>query len=107
LNTTRHLLEHTMADTPLESPDTTPERRSIWMRGLLMILMAFAFHLAATLLGLIALVQFVVALVNNAPNQRLSTFGSALGRYLRQIANFLTFASEDAAFPFNDWPAAD
>lgn len=96
-----------MADTPLESPDTTPAPRSIWMRGLLMILMAFAFHLAATLLGLIALVQFVVALVNNAPNQRLSTFGSALGRYLRQIANFLTFASEDAAFPFNDWPAAD
>lgn len=96
-----------MADTRLESPDTTPERRSIWMRGLLMILLAFAFHLAATLLGLIALVQFVVALVNNAPNQRLSTFGSALGRYLRQIANFLTFASEDAAFPFNDWPAAE
>ncbi len=96
-----------MADTPQDSPATTPDRRSIWMRGLLMILMAFAFHLAATLLGLIALVQFVVALVNNAPNQRLSSFGSALGRYLRQIANFLSFASEEPPFPFNDWPPAD
>ena len=96
-----------MTDTPQDSPATTPDRRSIWMRGLLMILMAFAFHLAATLLGLIALVQFVVALVNNAPNQRLSSFGSALGRYLRQIANFLSFASEEPPFPFNDWPPAD
>ena len=96
-----------MVDTPLESPATSPEHRNIWMRGLLMILMAFAFHLAATLLGLIALVQFVVALVYNAPNARLCRLGSSLGRYLRQIANFLTFESEEAAFPFNDWPAAD
>ena len=93
-----------MADIPLESPATAPERRNIWMRGLLMILMAMAFHLTATLLGLIALVQFVVTLLNNTPNPRLGDFGQSLGRYLRQIANFLSFAKEKAPFPFSDWP---
>jgi Domain of unknown function (DUF4389) len=96
-----------MADTPLESPASTPGHHNIWMRGLLMILMAFAFHLAATLLGLIALVQFVVTLVNNAPNARLCQFGVGVGRYLRQIANFVSFAAEEAPFPFSDWPAGD
>jgi hypothetical protein len=94
-----------MADIPLESPTIAPERRNIWMRGLLMVLMAMAFHLTATLLGLIALVQFVVSLVHDAPNPRLGDFGQALGRYLRQIANFLSFAEEEAPFPFSDWPA--
>ncbi len=93
-----------MADTPSASPDTT-NQRNIWMRGLLMILMAMAFQLAATLLGLIAVVQFVLALVSDAPNERLSQFGKGLGQYLRHIADFVTFGSEDVPFPFSDWPS--
>lgn len=40
-----------------------------------------------------------------APNARLVSFGRSLGRYLQQIAYFLTFASEDTPFPFSDWPS--
>ena len=90
---------------PLDKSDNRPAQRSIWMRGLMMILMAMAFQLAATLLGLIAVVQFVLALVSSAPNPRLSEFGRALGRYLRQIADFVSFGDDDAPFPFRDWPS--
>jgi hypothetical protein len=83
---------------------TTPEKRSIWLRGLLMILMAMAFHLTTMLLGLLAVVQFVLSLVSDAPNLRLCVFGQSLGRYLRQIADFVSFATEEAPFPFSDWP---
>jgi hypothetical protein len=93
------------ADPPLNSPLAAPDRRNVWLRGLMMILMATAFQLAATLLGLLAVVQFVMALVNSAPNHRLSEFGQALGRYLRQIADFVSFGSDDAPFPFADWPS--
>ena len=95
-----------MADTPSASPATT-NQRNIWMRGLFMILVAMAFQLAATLLGLIAVVQFVLALVSDAPNERLNHFGKGLGQYLRHIADFVTFGSEDVPFPFSDWPARD
>jgi hypothetical protein len=82
----------------------TPANRSIWLRALLMILMAMAFHLATMLLGVLAVVQFVLALLSDAPITRLCTFGRSLGQYLRQIADFVSFATEDAPFPFSDWP---
>jgi Domain of unknown function (DUF4389) len=94
-----------MSDTPFNAPVTTPEHRSVWVRGLMMILMAMAFQLAATLLCFDAIVQFVLALVNSGPNPRLSDFGKGLGRYLRQIADFVSFGTEDAPFPFSDWPS--
>ena len=82
-------------------------RRNIWMRGLLMILMALAYQLGSTLLFLLAVIQFVLALLNDAPNSRLMAFGRSLGRYQGQIANFVSFAVEEPPFPFAEWPASD
>lgn len=82
----------------------TLPKRNLWLRALLMILMAMAFYLATMLLCALAFVQFVLALVSDAPNARLCTFGQSLGRYLRQIADFVSFATEEAPFPFSDWP---
>lgn len=62
--------------------DTTETtKRSIWSRGLLMMVMAMAFQLTATLLGLIAVLQFVLTLASDGPNRRLSAFGHSLGLY--------------------------
>ncbi|MFZ4480114.1 MAG: DUF4389 domain-containing protein [Rhodoferax sp.] len=80
-------------------------RRNIWLRGLLMILMAVATHLAGALLFLLALIQFVLALTGAAPNARLTTLGRGLGRYLGQVADFVSFATEEPPFPFSDWPS--
>ncbi len=88
-----------------DTPATTRGQRGLWLRGLYMILMAMAFHLAATLLALLALVQFVLALVGGTPNARLRDFGQSLGHYLRQIADFVSFGTETVPFPFSEWPA--
>ena len=77
---------------------------NIWMRGLFMLLMALAFQLASSLLGLVAVVQWVLVLIGNSPNERLGSFATSLGQYLRQIAEFEGFASEVRPFPFTDWP---
>ena len=82
-------------------------RRNIWLRGLLMILMGMAYYLTGTLLFFVALIQFVLALAKDTPNSRLMAFGRSLGRYQGQIANFVSFAIEQPAFPFADWPASD
>ena len=88
-----------------ELPATATAKRSIWLRGLLMILMGLAYQLASTLLFFVALIQFVLALLSDAPNSRLTGFGRSLGRYQGQIANFVSFATEEPPFPFADWPA--
>lgn len=80
--------------------------RSIWVRGLLMIVMALAYQLASTLLFCVAIIQFVLSLVSDGPNPRLMAFGRSLGRYQGQIANFVSFDSEEPAFPFADWPSS-
>lgn len=87
-----------------ETSANPPDRRSIWLRGLLMLLMALCFQLASTLLGLLAVVQFVLTLLKDTPNARLRAFGQSLGSYLRQIADFVSFATDDVPFPFSDWP---
>ena len=90
-----------------EVPVIGLEKRNIWLRGLLMILMGLAYQLAGTVLFITAILQFVVALVSNAPNPRLAAFGTSLGRFQSQIANFVSFASEQVPFPFADWPSGD
>ena len=91
-----------MTDTSSAAPNA---KRSIWLRVVLMILMAIAFHISATLLALAAVIQFVLALLSQTPNARLIAFGQSLGLYLSQIADFVSFGTEEVPFPFNAWPS--
>ncbi len=89
-----------------EDPVTGLAKRNIWLRGLLMILMGLAYQLAGTVLFFTAIIQFLFALFSGTANARLAVFGRSLGRFQGQIANFVSFASEDLPFPFADWPSA-
>jgi hypothetical protein len=82
-------------------------KRNIWIRGLFMLLMFFAFHVSGTVLCIVTVIQFVMKLLSDTPNERLVLFGRSLGRYLQQIADFQIFATEEMPFPFSDWPAAN
>jgi hypothetical protein len=82
-------------------------KRNIWVRGLFMLFMGLAYQVMGTVVFIVTVIQFVIRLLSDAPNVRLLSFGRSLGRYLQQIVNFLTFASEEIPFPFNDWPSGD
>jgi hypothetical protein len=82
-----------------------PTPRSLGMRVLLLLLMCVAFHIATGVLIAIALLQVIFTFLNAEPNARLQAFGRSAGLYLGQIAAFASFATEEAPFPFSDWPA--
>jgi len=88
-----------------ENSVTPTDKRNIWIRGLFMLLMFLALHVCGTVLSIVTVIQFVMVLLNDTPNTRLVSFGRSLGRYLQQIADFQTFATEKMPFPFNDWPS--
>lgn len=90
-----------------ENSDAPTDQRNIWIRGLYMLLMALILHVAGTVLFVIALIQFLIMLMNGTPNARLASFGRSLAHYFRQAVNFLTFATDEIPFPFNDWPAGE
>jgi hypothetical protein len=48
-----------------------------------------------------------MAAVGGGSNERLRGVGRSIGRYLGQIAAFVSFATEDVPFPFSDWPSTD
>ena len=81
--------------------------RKLWLRALLMLLMGIAFQLTTWVLVAVALLQLGFAIFTDAPNPRLQGFGRSVGRYLAQIAAFVSFATEALPFPFSDWPLAD
>ena len=89
-----------------ENTETTGKRK-IWVRGFFMLLMALAYQLTGTVMFIVTIIQFVLVLVNDTPNDRLVSFGRNMARYLQQIVNFLTFAVEEIPFPFSDWPSGD
>ena len=80
--------------------------RKWWQRALFMLVMLVAFHVAAWVLAIVAVVQLVLAAAADGSNERLRDVGRGVGRYLAQIAEFVSFASEEVPFPFSDWPAA-
>ena len=73
--------------------------RNIWLRALFMLLMGLAYHVTGTLLFVVTVIQFVMSLINDAPNTRLLAFGRSIGVYRPD--------SEEIPFPFNDWPSAE
>ena len=85
------------------APPVVPPR-SLWSRFLYMLVMAVAFHLATWVMGFVAILQFALAAFAGGPNPRVQAFGASLGRYFGQLARVLTFESEEAPFPFADWP---
>ena len=90
-----------------ETPDTPNQDRSIWMRGLFMLLLVLACHISWTVACIVSVIQFAIMLLSGKPNDRLAAFGGSLGRYLQQTVCFLTFATETKPFPFSDWPVDD
>jgi len=98
---TTTLKDLTMTNTALA---TLPPRK-LPMRALLMLLMCLTFQLAVWVLIAVAVLQLGFAVFSDEPNPRLQAVGRSLGRYLGQIAGFVSFATETLPFPFSDWPS--
>lgn len=83
---------------PMERP------QSIWARGLFMIIFTVFFAIAETVLFVSAIVQFFWAVFSGAPHTGLRKFGFELSEWLRQVANYQTFVTEERPFPWAPWP---
>ena len=78
--------------------------KDVWLRGLYMIFFAIAWGLSEVLLALSVIFQFLAVLITGSANLPLLRFGQNLSRYHYQIAQFVTFNTEERPFPFSDWP---
>jgi hypothetical protein len=90
-----------MSDMPLVTPPTD----ALWVRVLKMIIVALGYQFTSFLIGGVAIIQIVLVLTGSGANERLKSLGRGLARYQSQNANYFTFVSDVAPFPFTDWPS--
>ncbi len=90
-------------DDQLKSNLTSGEH---WTRLIYMLLSSVFLYIASLLGGVLVVAQFVFAIVTGAPNERLRALGWEISTYIHQVWQFLSYNSEDKAFPFSDWPQA-
>jgi len=75
------------------------------MRIFYVLLFCVIFSVMELLVAAIAILQCLISLFNDGKaNTDLQDFGARLGIYLKQIAEFVSFASDEKPFPFSDWP---
>ena len=91
------------------SPEpTAPDGKSeVWKRGLIMLVLMFAFGVGQSILYLTALAQFLWLLFAKEPNKLLVAFGKSLALWLANTARFLCCATDEKPFPWTSWPTAD
>lgn len=85
---------------------TGDERKTIWMRGLIMLVFMLGFGLGQSVLFAITIVQFLWMLIKRERNTFLADFGASLAQWLAEIARFLTADTEERPFPWKPWPSA-
>ncbi len=86
-----------------EPTDRFEAPEGIWMRGLLMLVFVMLSKLAMTIIGVMALVQFLWMLFAKEKNALLVGFGEDLANWLADATNFLAGATEDKPFPWAKW----
>lgn len=92
------------APTPAAANGTQLLSKESWVRGLYMLLFAVFWMVAELVLLVVAGFQFVMMLFTGALNTNARELGNSLAQYVFQIAQFVTYNTEDKPYPFAPWP---
>ncbi|MGD9662593.1 MAG: DUF4389 domain-containing protein [Porticoccaceae bacterium] len=84
-----------------QSNVTNPD---LWIRLVYMLLFWLLSWLARLAIAVIAVIQFVLVLINGEGNGNLRRLGQGIAIWMQQNFQFLCFGSEEKPFPFQDWP---
>lgn len=91
----------TQAETP---GDENVVRKSRWERCLYMVFFSVIGYFAFWATVLLAVVQFVVVMVNGQPSEDLRRWGTNLAEYLREVGRYITYAGDEKPCPFGPFP---
>lgn len=83
--------------------DEPPHFESLWMRLISMIIIGLLLSFAQSLLWLIAVIQFIIMVVNKRqPNEQLAEFGTTMGVWFAKAIRYQTAASEVKPWPWTE-----
>jgi hypothetical protein len=80
---------------------------AFWLRLVFMLLSLLLVEIAASILVLLVIGQFLYRLFNVSSHQAMLKFSNSLGRFILHSYRFLSYQTESKPFPFSDWPEAE
>ena len=83
------------------------KNKSVWLRGLFMLLFIIFFGIGEFLLVCVAVLQFLWLLFTQEPNDHLKRFGQSLSIWLRETALYQACTTKDKPFPWAPWPKSE
>ncbi len=83
------------------------QQKSIWMRGLYMMMFSLFYSIAEVVLFASVIAQFFFKLFTGDTNPRLLKLGQSIATYIYQIIQFLIFKSEYHVYPLGAWPKGE
>jgi hypothetical protein len=72
-----------------------------------MLLSLLLVEIAASILVLLVIGQFLYRLFKVSSHQAMLKFSNSLGRFILHSYRFLSYQTESKPFPFSDWPEAE
>ena len=69
-----------------------------------MILFGIVGYAVLLFVFFLAVVQFILVVINGAKNENLCRLASRINSYLTQILDFLSFTTDNVPFPFSPLP---
>jgi hypothetical protein len=75
----------------------------IWRLGKVLVVIA-CYLVLEIVTKVIVIVQFAVAAMRGAPDQRLQRVGAMLANYMGETWRYGVFATNEAPWPFSRWP---
>lgn len=77
-----------------------------WQRLIYMLVFAVLLHVASLTMWVLVALQFLFSLFTGKDNADLRSLGAAIGTYIHQTLDFLTYNTEEKPFPFSPWPSS-
>jgi len=80
---------------------------AFWLRLVFMLLNLVLVEIAASVMVLLVVGQFLYRLFYGASHVTILQFSNSLGRFILHSYRFLSYQTQTKPFPFSDWPEAE
>lgn len=80
--------------------------KDTWLRGLFILVFAVIYYVAAFVVCVVVIFQFITKLFTGKVNRETTALGQSLSTFIYQILLFVTFKSDQKPYPFSPWPKA-
>jgi hypothetical protein len=95
-----HEFDDVMPENTSRREPEQPVEENLFTRLVYMIIIALMISFAGTVIGVLALLQFIIMLVNQKqPNERIAELGTDVGIWVAKATRYQTAASEDKPYP--------